>query len=81
MTQKLKADGNNVRQARDDEGIMIVSAVLENASDGKTATVFANDTDLIGSFHVKWAWNNHVPSLTSSDFDETLYSSCIKSKS
>ena len=47
LIPRLLSEGHTVKQAEADADTMIVKTVLEAAREGKSVTVFANDTDVI----------------------------------
>ena len=57
MSPKLTADGHTVKQAVSDADTLIVESVLEIASEGKSVTVFCNDTDVIVMLLHHWHEN------------------------
>ena len=54
MTPQLEKDNHQVTQAVADADTLIVSTVLKYASDGKSVSVFANDTDILIMLVFHW---------------------------
>ena len=72
MSPKLTADGHTVKQAVSDADTLIVESVLEIASEGKSVTVFCNDTDVIVMLLHHWC-ENLVKCLVRSDIQRKGY--------
>ena len=61
LIPRLLSDGHTVKQAEADADTMIVQTVLQAARDGKSVTVFANDTDVI--VMLLYHWNSSLASI------------------
>ena len=54
MTPELRKHKHTVKQAVADADTMIVSTALEIAANGKSVSVYANDTDIIVMLFYHW---------------------------